>query len=389
MKKSYIYIVLILSIASCKGNDSSVNADAPSQKSSQANQSNQTNQANIITLDKDQLAMAKIQTALLEKGEARIDLHLNGKVDVPPTAVASVSIPLGGYIQDINLIPGNFVKKGSVLATVKDPLYIQLQEDYLTAKSKSAYLTQDMERQKLLLQQDAVSKKNFQLLQSEYNANAIQLKGLGEKLKLVNIDPATLTVDKMTTVVKLISPISGYVSKVNINRGKYVAPTDILLELIDPNDVHAAITFFEKDILLFKEGMKGNVMMSNEPNTSYKVSVLAVSRNLDDEKSGLLHCHFSVVPKHILPGMFLTANFSVSTKEAIIVPISAIQRFQGTDYIFIQTGEYEFEAKKVQVASINKETAALSNPDASEWLGKKVVTVNGYSLLGKLMNKTE
>jgi cobalt-zinc-cadmium efflux system membrane fusion protein len=380
MKKSYIYIALIMALAGCKSNDKAVKPDIQIQKS---------NQTNIITLDKDQLALAKLETSILEKGEARMDLHLNGKVDVPPTAVASVSIPLGGYIQDINLIPGNFVKKGSVLATVKDPLYIQLQEDYLTAKSKSVYLTQDMERQKMLLQQDAVSKKNFQLLQSEFNTNAIQLKGLGEKLKLVNIDPATLTVDKMTTVVKLISPISGYVSKVNINRGKYVAPTDILLELIDPNDVHAAITVFEKDIILFKEGMKGKVTLSNEPNSSYMVSVLAVSRNLDDDKSGLLHCHFSLVPKNILPGMFLTANFSVSTKEAIIVPISAIQRFQGIDYIFIQNSANEFEAKKVQVASINKETAALSNPEAKDWLGKKIVTVNSYSLLGKLMNKTE
>jgi cobalt-zinc-cadmium efflux system membrane fusion protein len=310
-------------------------------------------------------------------------------VDVPPTAVASVSIPMGGYIQDINLIPGNFVKKGSTIATIKDPQYIQLQEDYLTAKSKSVYLSQDLDRQKLLLQQDAVSKKAFQLLQSEYNTNAIALKGLAEKLQLINIDPSSLSVDKITSKVNLVAPISGYVSKVNINRGKYVAPTDILLELIDPNDVHAAITIFEKDITLFKEGIKGKVVLANEPNSSYPVSVMVVSKNLDEDKTGLVHCHFLNIPKNVVPGMFLTADFSVKSADAVIVPVTAIQRFQGVDYIFIQKSANEFEAKQVTLGAINKTTAAILNPEATEWVGKNIVIENAYSLLGKLMNKTE
>jgi cobalt-zinc-cadmium efflux system membrane fusion protein len=296
---------------------------------------------------------------------------------------------MGGYVQDINLIPGNYVKKGSTIATIKDPQFVQLQEDYLSAKAKSAYLSQDLERQKLLLQQDAVSKKTFQLLQSEFNTNAIALKGFAEKLQLINIDPVGLTIEKISSKVNLIAPISGYVSKVNINRGKYVAPTEILLELIDPNDVHAAITVYEKDITFFEEGMKGKVTLANEPNKSYAVSILAVSRNLDDDKSGLLNCHFVAVPKNMVPGMFLTADFSVNNTSAVIVPINAIQRFQGIDYIFIQKSANQFEAKQVTVGNINKTTAAILNPEASEWLGKNIVIENAFSLLGKLMNKSE
>jgi cobalt-zinc-cadmium efflux system membrane fusion protein len=227
------------------------------------------------------------------------------------------------------------------------------------------------------------------LLQSEFNTNAIALKGLAEKLKLINIDPSTLSIDKISSKVNLIAPISGYVSKVNINRGKYVAPTEVLLELIDPNDVHAAITIYEKDITLFKEGMKGKVVLANEPNKSYPVTVLAVSKNLDDDKSGLLHCHFASVPKNMLPGMFLTADFSVNNANTVIVPINAIQRFQGVDYIFIQQSANQFEAKQVTVGTINKTTAAILNPEATEWLGKNIVVENAYSLLGKLMNKSE
>lgn len=380
MKKYIISLVVLVSIVACKSSDTKTSTEE--KKTSALN-------SNIVILDQDQLKQAHLKMAVLEKGTASVEVHLNGKIDVPPTAIASVSIPMGGYVQDINLIPGNFVKKGATIATIKDPQFVQLQEDYLSAKSKAIYLAQDMERQKLLLQQDAVSKKNFQLLQSEYNSNAIALKGLAEKLQLINIDPTGLTIDKISSKVNLVAPISGYVSKVNINRGKYVAPTDILLELIDPNDVHAAITIFEKDITLFKEGMKGKVVLTNEPNKVYAVSVMAASRNLDEDKSGLLHCHFINAPKNVAPGMFLTADFSIQNTAAIVVPINAIQRFQGVDYIFIQKAANQFEAKQVIVGSINKTTAAILNPEAEEWIGKNLVVENGYSLLGKLMNKSE
>ncbi len=380
MKKYFIYFLVLLALNACSSKEP---------KNSTTNIENSTISSNLVQLDKDQIQQANLKMAVLEKGTASMEVHLNGKIDVPPTAVASVSIPMGGYVQDINLIPGNYVKKGSTIATIKDPQFVQLQEDYLSAKAKSVYLSQDMDRQKLLLQQDAVSKKTFQLLQSEFNTNAIALKGLAEKLKLINIDPSTLSIDKISSKVNLIAPISGYVSKVNINRGKYVAPTDVLLELIDPNDVHAAITIYEKDITLFKEGMKGKVVLANEPNKSYPVTVLAVSKNLDDNKSGLLHCHFASVPKNMLPGMFLTADFSVNNANTVIVPINAIQRFQGVDYIFIQQSANQFEAKQVTVGTINKTTAAILNPEATEWLGKNIVVENAYSLLGKLMNKSE
>jgi len=380
MKKYFISVLVLIAFNACQTD----------KKATETNKITTSSEGSmLVQLDKDQLKEANLKTAVLEKGNASIDIHLNGKVDVPPTAVASVSIPMGGYIQDINLIPGNFVKKGSTIATIKDPQYIQLQEDYLTAKSKSVYLSQDLDRQKLLLQQDAVSKKAFQLLQSEYNTNAIALKGLAEKLQLINIDPSSLSVDKITSKVNLVAPISGYVSKVNINRGKYVAPTDILLELIDPNDMHAAITIFEKDITLFKEGIKGKVVLANEPNSSYPVSVMVVSKNLDEDKTGLVHCHFLNIPKNVVPGMFLTADFSVKSADAVIVPVTAIQRFQGVDYIFIQKSANEFEAKQVTLGAINKTTAAILNPEATEWVGKNIVIENAYSLLGKLMNKAE
>jgi len=380
MKTIYTSLLTIIILSSCGRNTTSTTTKEDSTDDVVSN---------IVQLTKEQASLAQLELAPIQQGKMKGMTHLNGVIDVPPTGIASVSIPMGGYIQDINLIPGTFVKKGQVLATVKDPAYVQLQENYLATKAKLSYLQQDLDRQKTLLTQEAVSKKSFQQIQADYNTNAIQLKALSEQLKLINIQPENLTTEKMSSLVQLVAPIAGYISKVNINRGKYVTPSDILLEIINPNDIHAAITIYEKDIANFKVGMKGTITLTQDPNKKYAVAVLAVAHNINEDKTALLHCHFDKIPANVLPGMFLTADMVVETKDAILIPIESVQRFQGKDYIFIQTSENVFEAKEIQVIQSNTAYVTVSNADANAWIGKQIVVKNAYSLLGKMMNISE
>jgi cobalt-zinc-cadmium efflux system membrane fusion protein len=264
-----------------------------------------------------------------------------------------------------------------------------LQENYLATKAKLSYLQQDLDRQKALLTQEAVSKKSFQQIQADFNSNAIQLKALSEQLKLINIQPESLTTEKMSSLVQLVAPIAGYISKVNINRGKYVTPSDILLEIINPNDIHAAITIYEKDIANFKVGMKGTITLTQDPSKMYPVSVLAVAHNINEDKTALLHCHFDKIPANVLPGMFLTADMVIEAKDAILIPIASVQRFQGKDYIFMQTATNTFEAIEIQVRQSNAAFVTVSNADANTWIGKQIVVKNAYSLLGQMMNISE
>jgi cobalt-zinc-cadmium efflux system membrane fusion protein len=379
MKKIYsvLYATIVFVGCGVKPSSEAVNKELTSDSS------------NIVLLTKEQAALAQLKLEPIQIGKMKGVVQLNGVVDVPPTGIASVSIPMGGYVQDINLIPGTYVKKGQVLATVKDPGYVQLQEQYLSTKAKMIYMQQDMDRQKALLTQEAVSKKTYQQLQSEFNSIGIQLKALSEQLKLINIQPETLTTDKMTSLVQLTAPISGYITKVNINRGKYVTPADILLEIMNPNDIHAAITIYEQDIAGFKVGMKGTVALTQDPSKKYPVTILAVSQNINEDKTGLLHCHFDQVPKNLLPGMFITASLAVENRETVLIPAEAVQRFQGKDYIFIEKKLNEFEAFEIQINQRNNEFVAIQNIEAKNWVGKNIVAKNAFSLLGKWMNKAE
>jgi cobalt-zinc-cadmium efflux system membrane fusion protein len=83
------------------------------------------------------------------------------------------------------------------------------------------------------------------------------MNSLSQQLRLININPESLKSGSITKSVPVYSSINGFVSKVNVNIGKYVNPSDVLFELINPDDIHLNLKVYEKDLQNLK---KDNVL---------------------------------------------------------------------------------------------------------------------------------
>lgn len=377
MKKLSIYFVALSFLSACN--------NATDVKETAKDSTNE----NTIVLDSLQIKNAGVVSTLPQIQNVHNTIKVNGTVDVPPQSLVSVSFPLGGYLKSTDLLPGYPVKKGQVIATMEDQSYVQLQQDYLVAKARMEYLSADVERQKELSDADATSKKNYQLVLSDYKTQQAIIKSLEEKLRIININPQTLTVNNISRMVSVYSPINGYVTKVNVNIGKYVNPSEVMFELVNPDDIHAAITVFEKDITSFKKGMKGKVALTDKPDEFFDVEVILVTKNIDESRAGLVHCHFED-PKHeLLPGMFLTGIFELNGKAATVVPEDAVVRYMGKQYVFTAKHENEFTLTEVETGVKENGMIEIIAKDKTDLLQTKVVTVGAYALLGKLKNKME
>lgn len=377
MNKRSLYIAAIILFAACN--------TAPETTEQITDSSNETT----LLLDSLQLLNAGVVTELPQLQNVHSTLKVNGTVDVPPQSLVSISFPLGGYLKSTALLPGYPVHKGQIIATMEDQSYVQLQQDYLTAKARIEYLSADVERQKELSDADATSKKSYQLVLSDYKTQQAIIRSLEEKLRIINVNPSTLTVTSISRMVPVYSPINGYVTQVNVNIGKYVNPSDVMFELVNPDDIHAAITVFEKDLTSFKAGMKGKVALTDKPEEFYDVEVLLVTKNIDESRAGLIHCHFEN-PKHdLLPGMFLTGIFEMNGKAATVVPEEAIVRYMGKEYVFIEKNEKKFMLTEVQTGVKENGMVELKDIQNIDWMQTKIVTKGAYAVLGKLKNKME
>jgi len=342
-----------------------------------------------VSLTAEQLSNGAIEIGTATETTMSASIKVNGVVDVPPQSMVSVSFPLGGYLKSSHLLPGIGVRKGEVIATLEDQSYVQLQQDYLIAKARMDFLSADVERQKELSNQEATSRKIYQQALADYKTQQVLIKSLEEKLRIVGIDPDKLTVNNISRTISLRSPINGFVTKVNVNIGKYVNPADVLFELVDPDDIHAALTVFEKDIMLIKKGMKAKVSLADKPGKKYEVDVILVTRNVDENRGGLVHCHFENANHELLPGMFLNGIFELDNKKVLSVPESAIVRYEGKQYVFLAKDSSIFEMTEVETGIIQNGRVELKDAGKVNWKAQKLVLKNAYSVLGKLKNTAE
>jgi len=341
--------------------------------------------ADLVTLNAAQLKTANLAFGTAQLMSMHKVLKVNGAIDVPPSNIVSISIPMGGYLKKTSLIPGMFVKKGNLLAVLEDPSYIELQQDYLTSKSKLVYLEADFNRQRDLNATKATSDKIFQLARSDYESQKYLTKSLSEKLILIGIDPLTLNENNISRAINFNAPINGYVTKVNVNIGKYVTPTDILFEIIDPSDLHLRLIVYENDATNLKVGNKVSFYTNNDMRKKYEAKVAVINPNINEDKTTEVHCHLVNESVRLYPGTSANAEIELNDAKVNALPEQAIVKWQNKPFVFIKMEGNSFKMVPVEMGVSTNGYVEIKND-----LGKQsIVTTNAYTLLMQLKNSAD
>jgi cobalt-zinc-cadmium efflux system membrane fusion protein len=345
------------------------------------------NKQNIVNLTDAQYKSAGIVLGKLESKSIASILRASGTVDVPPQNMLSVSMPLGGYLKSTKLIPGMRVRRGETIAIMEDQQYIQLQQEYLSTKSKLIFSKAELERQKELNQSKASSDKIYQQAQMDNSMLNISLNSLAQKLRMININPNNITETTISRTVPILSPINGIVSKVNVNIGRFVNPSDILFEIIDPSDIHLNLKIFEKDLDKLAKGQKLVAFTNNQPDKKYPCEISLIGGDLSEERTAEVHCHFENFDKSLVPGMYMNAEIEIKSHESIAISEEAIVSFEGLDYVFVKNSDRKFEMKTIQTGV--KENKFIEVINSADFTNKEIVIQGAYTLLMSLKNKSE
>jgi cobalt-zinc-cadmium efflux system membrane fusion protein len=374
----YIIIALFISlITSCESKK--VNIENTEDKPSES----------IVELTDAQLKNSEITIGKIEQRNISSLIKVNGKIEVPPQNMVSVSVPMGGYLKSTKLLAGMHVTKGEVIATMEDQQYIQLQQDYLMAKAHFGSIELEYNRQKELNQSKASSDKVFQNAQTEYLSQYILQKSLEEKLELIGINPSNLNENTISRYINITSPINGFVSEVKQNIGKYVPPTDVLFELVNPEDIHLTLTIFEKDLDKFSIGQKIFAYNNSNPIKKYNCEIILIGKDVTPERTVQVQSHFEQYDKSLIPGMYMNAEVEVSTNNAFVIPNEGIVRFEGKQYVFTQTNKNKFEMQQVTTQNSELGFTQITFADSTAMREKFFVIKGAYTLLMKMKNQEE
>lgn len=359
------------------------------QKSAGKKEAGQQPPENLVQLSDAQLKNAGIATAKAEKRNIASALKVTGRIDVPPQNIVSVSFPLGGYLKSTNLLPGMHVNKGSVIGVLEDQQYIQLEQDYLTAKTRLAFLEKEYERQQVLNRSKASSDKLFQQTAADYKSQQILLRALAEKLELIGVNPGRLNENNISRTVNIYSPINGFVTKVNVNIGKYVTPTDVLFEIVNPDDIHLALTVFEKDISKLAIGQRVIAYTNNDTSKRYDCEVILIGQDVESDRSIQVHCHFESYDRSLIPGTFMNALIETAADSVLTLPEDAVVRYQNQQYAFVRKDGNVFEMLPVKTGARENGFVQISPTGNNDLSRQEFVIKGAYPLLMKLKNTAE
>jgi membrane fusion protein, heavy metal efflux system len=350
----------------------------------------------IVELRDDQIKLAGIETGSVEIRSLGSTLRVNGVVTVSPQSTASVCMPLGGFIKNTTLLPGNAVNKGQTLAVIENQDFVDIQQSYLEAKNKLVFAKGEFERHTDLYNNDVYSEQNVQQVTVEYKNLVAMVKSLEQKLLLIGMNPDQVREDNITSTINLVSPIRGYLKSVNINIGKYVSPTDVLFEIINSDHLFLELTLFEKDAVKISAGQKLKFQINNE-SEEHEAVITQTGKSITRDKTMMVYASVSSPCKNILPGMYVNANIEESNKTVSTVPTEAVVSFDDKDYIFVYEKEKEEEGKpfvEYRMVEVKKGAASsgyteISLPGGFDANTAKIVIKGAYNLLSAKKNAGE
>jgi membrane fusion protein, heavy metal efflux system len=351
-----------------------------------------TESSNIVSLTNAQIASAGIELGKIEQRQISGTIKVNGILDVPPQNMVSISVPMGGFLKSTSLLQGSRVEKGQVIATVENLDFIQIQQDFLEAQNQLELTQAEYNRQQELAKENVNAQKTVQQAKSQFTSWSIKANALAEKLRLLNVKPELIQPEKISSVVPLHAPITGYVTAININVGKFANPGDVLFTIVDTQHLHAELTVFEKDLPQIKVGQKIRFMLVNETKER-TATVHLIGREISADRTVRIHGHLDVEDKNLLPGMYLQGLIETSGAMVSALPSDAMVTYDNKNYIFIfeskTDGAVNYKIVEIETGNSEMDFTEIGVGDAPNFLQWQVVTKGAYALLSKMKNQAE
>lgn len=381
-----ILLCFAISLSSCNGGN----------KTAAEEKETEVLPEDIVELRDDQIALAGIELGKAEPKILGTSLKVNGVVSVAPQNLATVCMPLGGFIKYTSLVPGVEVSKGQTLAVIENQDFVDIQQAYLEAKNKLSFAEADFRRHSELYKDDVYSEQNIQQVTVEYNNLKAQVRSLAQKLALIGIDPSNLNEENISSTVNLTSPIKGYVRAVNVNIGKYVSSTDVLFEIINSDKLYLELNIFEKDADKVISGQKAKFFINNETE-EHEAVITQTGTAVTHDKTLCVYASVNDRCPRIKPGMYVSAEIDEPGNQVMAVPDQAVVSFDDQDYVFIYEKDKTEEGRPFTEYRMIEVTKGVSSsgyteikmPQGVDLNAAKIVVKGAYNLLSAKKNAGE
>lgn len=347
----------------------------------------------IASITLEQMKAVGIELDTVSQKSLVAAIKSNGMLTVPNQNKALVTALTSGIVKSLTVLPGDYVKKGHVIATLINPELTKVQQELQATIAQLNLAKIEQQRQQDLVAGNAAPLKNLQRVETELATLTATRNALQQQLSALGISPSVVAAGNISTTVAITAPISGTISNVTAEIGANVNAATPVAQIVNNSELHLDLFVYEKDLSKLKPHQAITFTLTNNPGKTYEAEVFSIGTAFEnDTKTIPVHAVVNGDKSGLIEGMNVTAVVSTGTVLGPAVPSAAIVSNAGQDYIFVvvkQTKEgYEFEkwpvAKGVSDVGYTAITPVNALPQNA-----KVVTRGAFFVLAKLTNKGE
>lgn len=235
----------------------------------------------------------------------------NGILVLPPQSRATVTLTMGGSIRSTTLLPGAYVKQGTVLATLENPEFIALQQSYLDSHAQYEFLRTEFLRQQTLAREEASSQKRFQQSKAEYLSMRSRMDAAAAQLALLGVDTTRLLAGGIIPYLDIKAPISGYAADVKMNIGRHFDVGEPLCEIVNKSDMMLRLTAYEKDLANLRAGDRVEFRVNGIEGETFHGAITMVGQQVNNENRSIdVYVRIEGQNPQFRPGMYAMARIA-------------------------------------------------------------------------------
>ncbi len=282
-----------------------------------------------------------IEVNVVRVKKENVQLFLDLPARVSAYKISEVRPQIDGIIRQRKFVEGSFVKEGQQLYQV-DPAIYQITLD--NASASLSAVSAKRERYKNLLEQDAISKQEF----DDINAALAKAQADVKKAK-TNL-----------VYTKVYAPISGYIGKSNITEGALVTANQatILTTITQLDPIYVDMAQPSRDMIKLGNQEEIEVTLIVDGGIGENKGTLKFSEVFADETtdSVRLRAIFDNKDKKLIPGMFVNAKLHLKPIEAITIPQRAANRgFDGNLVVWVVDKDNIVKSRSIKSDQISED----------------------------------
>ncbi|MGH7791141.1 MAG: efflux RND transporter periplasmic adaptor subunit, partial [Thermodesulfobacteriota bacterium] len=288
-----------------------------------------------IEISPEKQQLIGIKTEEVAPRKLAKEIRTVGIVEMDERKIDYVNVKFSGWIRNMFIYEGQYVKRGDPLFTIYSPDLVASQEEYLLALktkntlNKSPYPEVSSGANSLL----EATKRRFRL----WDISEDQLKRI-EK----NGEPITY--------ITIYSDVNGYVTKRMKFPGMRTEVGESIVQVTDLSTVWVIADVYEYELPLVKEGEKANLVLSYYPGETFTGKVIYVYPTIElNTRTAKVRFEFQNPDEKLKPGMYTNVMLQSDLGERLSVAEDAVIDTGERKVVFISSGDGYFEPREIKV----------------------------------------